>query len=135
MKFLIVEDDLVTRTVLLRTLRQKGICDVAVNGEEALLAMHLAITSNDPYQVICLDIMLPDSSGLDVLRALRKTEEQNGILGLDGVKVIMTTSREDSSSILSAFNAGCEAYLVKPFARKDLLAAVENLAKSTSESE
>jgi two-component system chemotaxis response regulator CheY len=130
MKALIVEDDLVTRTVLLRTLSSQGTCDVAVNGEEALQAMHLAVTTNEPYQIICLDVMLPDMSGLEVLHALRATEELHGIFALDGVKVIMTTSREDSATILSAFKAGCEAYLIKPFARKDLLAAVDNLLKA-----
>jgi two-component system chemotaxis response regulator CheY len=130
MKTLIVEDDLVTRTVLLRTLSSQGTCDVAVNGEEALEAMHLAITTNDPYQVICLDVMLPDMSGLEVLQAIRAAEERHGIFALDGVKVIMTTSREDSATILSAFKAGCEAYLIKPFPRNDLLAAVEKLLKA-----
>lgn len=130
MKALVVEDDFTSRKVLVNTLTKKqDECDVAVTGEEALRAIHSALSSNEPYQLICLDVMLPDMTGIDVLQTLRTMEEQFGIFALKGAKVIMTTGRDDSAAVLSAFKAGCEAYLIKPFSRGEFLDKVEELVK------
>jgi two-component system chemotaxis response regulator CheY len=131
MKALVVEDDFTSRKILVNTLtKEQDECDVAVTGEEALRAIHSALSSNEPYQLICLDVMLPDMTGIDVLQTLRNMEEQFGIFALNGAKVIMTTGRDDSEAVLSAFKAGCEAYLIKPFGRTEFLNKVEGLVKS-----
>jgi len=86
-----------------------------------------ALGAGEPYIVVCLDVMLPDKSGVEVLKSIRAIEEECGIFGLAGAKVIMTTSREDSGTVLSAFNAGCEVYLIKPFSRAELLSTISSL--------
>ena len=64
--------------------------------------------------------MMPEMSGYDVLEEIRRLETDRGIHGLSGVKVIMTTALDDHESIMDAFGAQCEGYLVKPIDRNKL---------------
>jgi two-component system chemotaxis response regulator CheY len=127
MKTLIVEDDFISRRLLQRYLSAYGDCDIAVNGREALSAFHLAWQEDAPYELICLDIMMPELDGHKTLQAIRQQEADRGIGGLSGVKVIMTTMRDDSDSILEAFKQQCEAYLFKPIDRGKLLEHLRRL--------
>ncbi|MCB0330011.1 MAG: response regulator [Bdellovibrionales bacterium] len=127
MRSLVVEDDFVSRRLLQRILSAFGESDVAVNGEEALAAFESALSDNQPYEVICLDINLPGLDGQEVLKAIRARERELGIEGLDGVKIIMTTGRDDKESILTAFREGCEAYIKKPFSRGDIISKLGDL--------
>lgn len=121
MKSLIVEDDFNCRRLMMYFLLPYGDCDVAVDGVEALEAFQIAWEDGKPYDLICLDIMMPRMDGQTTLKQLRALEQKRGITGLDGVKIIMTTGLGDNRNILEAFNAQCEAYLIKPFEKKDLL--------------
>ncbi len=125
MRCLIVEDDFVSRRVLQAFLSPFGPCEVAVNGREALDAFRLAHEDGKPYDLICLDIMMPEMDGHAVLRELRGMEESKGIHGSASAKVIMTTALSDFDTIMASFRAQCEAYLVKPVDRASLLAKLE----------
>ncbi len=121
MKTLIVEDDFTSRKMLLGLLAPYGHCDMAVNGTEALEAFRLAWKENHPYDLICLDIMLPKMNGQEVLKEIRGLEEERGLHGLSRVKIIMITALGDSENIMEAFKGQCEAYLVKPIDKEKLL--------------
>ncbi len=82
---------------------------------------------NEPYDLICLDIMMPNMDGREALKAIRQIEHEHGINGLDGVKVIMTTALGDSKSVIGSFREGCEAYIVKPVEKTKLLEEMEKL--------
>lgn len=128
MKTLIVEDDFLARSLISTLLSEYGICHVAVNGKEALDAIERAFEENDPYDLICLDIMMPVMDGQEALLKLREMELRRGIDGLDTTKVIMVTSIDDSKNIMKAFRQGqCEAYLTKPLDRKKLLHHIRDL--------
>ena len=128
MKILIAEDELVSRTLLTQMLSPYGICDSAVNGCEALEAVELAYKNNEPYNLICLDIMMPKMNGQEALVKIRDMEEGRGIYGLDRTKVIMTTCLGDAPNILRAFSHGqCEAYLTKPVLREKLYGHLRQL--------
>ena len=128
MKTLIVEDDFLARSLLSTLLAGCGICHVAVNGKEALDATEKAFAANDPYDLICLDIMMPVMDGQETLLELRKMEARLGIRGLDTTKVIMVTGIDDSKNIMQAFRQGqCEAYLTKPLDRHKLLNHIRDL--------
>lgn len=114
MKILVVEDDFASRKLMQQLLATYGSCDVAVDGREALRAMKIAWNEGGPYDVVFLDIMLPHMDGQHVLKEIRRLEEERGILGLDAVKVIMTTALDDSKNIMGAFRSQCEGYIVKP---------------------
>ncbi len=120
MKSLIVEDDFTARKLMQIYLKDYGETDIAINGQEAIDAFSLALEKNEPYDLICLDIMMPEVDGMEALEEIRKIEEKNNILGLSGVKIIMTTAKEQSRDIFGAFNAGCEAYIIKPVKKEAL---------------
>jgi two-component system, chemotaxis family, chemotaxis protein CheY len=114
MKSLIVEDEFTSRLLIQKLLGQFGECHMAVNGLEAVTAFADALHSDEPYTLICLDIIMPEMDGYRVLKEIRTIEEQNGIMIGDGVKIIMTTVLGDMNSKLTALNETCDAYMVKP---------------------
>lgn len=121
MKILIVEDDLTCRTALKAILNPYGDVDIATNGNEALVALTEALGSDSPYDLICLDIMMPEMDGQEVLKSFRSAERQKGVILGHGAKVIMTTVLKDVKTVLRAFNEHCDAYLMKPVNKEDLL--------------
>ena len=131
MKCLIVEDDFTARKLLQIYLSDYADCFVAVNGHEAVEAVRQAQEEGQPYDLICLDIMMPAMDGREALEAIRVVEKEYGIGGLDGAKVIMTTALDDSKNIMGAFRSGCEAYIVKPIRKAKLLEQMEELGLLT----
>jgi two-component system chemotaxis response regulator CheY len=121
MRILIVEDDFISRKLMLAYLMSLGECDIAVNGQEALEAFMLAIEEGQPYDLVCLDIMMPEMSGQMVLKYIRQIEKNKGTLPADSVKIIMTSALKDGKNVMEAFNSQCEAYLVKPIDREKLM--------------
>lgn len=133
MKYLIVEDNFAAQKLLQIYLSNYGDCDIAVDGNEAVEAFRQAVDEKEPYDLICLDIMMPNMDGHEALKVIRQIESEHGIKGLDGVKVIMTTALEDSENVMGAFREGCEAYIVKPVEKGKLLKEMENLGLLESE--
>ncbi len=127
MRTLIVEDNFVNRKYLSALLKPYGDCDIAINGLEAIDAFRAALDSDDRYDLICLDIMMPEMDGRETLDRIRKMESEEGIEGLDRVKILMTTAICESKSVLSAFRNGCEGYLIKPIKKLDLINQLEHL--------
>ncbi len=127
MRTLIVEDDLPSRKVLQVFLSPYSECERAQDGIEALEYFRRALDENKPYDLVCLDIMMPGMSGQEVLKEIRRMEAERNIHGLKGVKVIMTTALSDNTNILEAFRSQCEAYLIKPILRDKLLKEMRSL--------
>ncbi len=127
MKTLIVDDDFTSRKLLLKMLSGYGSCEVAVNGKEAVEAYKLALEEKEAYDLICLDIMMPEMDGQQVLKEVREIEHSRGINGLDGVKIIMTTALNDFKNIKKSFREQCEAYLVKPIEKEKLIKNLKDL--------
>ena len=131
MRILIVEDDFDARMIAQQIVQPLGQVDVAVNGKEATRAFQVAHAEKKPYDVVLLDIMLPDLSGRDALREIRRMEENMGIGGLQRVGVIMVTALDDSQTIMdSFFRDGCEGYVTKPYGRDALLAEIRKLNRA-----
>lgn len=122
MKSLVVEDDFLARALLVAILSDYGECHVAVNGEEAIGAVKEALEQGHPYDMMCLDILMPVLNGQEALLQIRKLEKAYGIKNPRALKVIMVTALEDFENIVQAFEGGhCEAYLTKPLDRAKLL--------------
>jgi two-component system chemotaxis response regulator CheY len=115
MHILIVEDDFTSRRVLSRILESYGNCDVAIDGEEAVEAVRIAMENNAYYDLICLDIMMPKMDGHAALKAIRAIEEENGVLLGEGAKIIVTSALHDSKNVMAAFRSQCDGYIVKPY--------------------
>ncbi|MFZ5352836.1 MAG: response regulator [Bacillota bacterium] len=127
MKILIVEDDFVSRCIMQEILSPYGQCDVAVNGNEAYQAFCFAFEQGKPYNLICMDIMMPEMNGQDTLKKIREYESAEGVKGANAVKIIMTTALGDSNNIKNAFIEQCEAYLIKPISKAKLLDIMKKL--------
>ncbi|NUQ64429.1 MAG: response regulator transcription factor [Pirellulales bacterium] len=126
-RYLIVDDDGVCRELLKDVLSIYGQCDFAYDGLEAVDAVRLALEDGTPYHLVCLDIMMPGSSGHASLEAIRQVEAERGVHGSDGVPVIMTTALRDSKHCVQAFREGCESYVTKPIREDELLARMHEL--------
>jgi two-component system, chemotaxis family, chemotaxis protein CheY len=120
MKILIAEDDMASRKFLGKFLSQYGECDMVIDGLEAIDAYMMSIKEKEPYDLICLDIMMPKVDGVKVLKAIRDLERQKGIAPENRAKIIMTTALAEAQYVQTAFEYGCEAYASKPIDTKKL---------------
>ena len=115
MKLLIVEDDRLLSNALARSLRDAYAVDQAFDGEEGLF-----YAAQDVYDLVVLDVMLPERDGFSVLEALRA----------QGVDTL--TARSATADKLRGLRSGADDYLAKPFDRDELLARIEAILRRTT---
>lgn len=117
---LVVDDEPKIVEVLSSFLQSKGFCVwTAENGTQA---MHVFDSNN--IALLILDLMLPDISGEEVCRAIRKKSR---------VPIMMLTAKADEESIVQGLGIGADDYIAKPFRLKELYARVEALLRRTRE--
>ncbi|MBP1756831.1 MAG: response regulator receiver protein [Firmicutes bacterium] len=114
MRILIAEDDFTSRKFMLRFLSKYGECDITVDGTEAVEAFAMALDSNEGYDLICLDIMMPGLDGYQALKKIREIEQEKLVPEDKAVKIIMTTALNEGKNVTKAFDLGCTAYAGKP---------------------
>jgi two-component system chemotaxis response regulator CheY len=127
MRCLIVEDDAATRKLLQIYLSDYADCSVAANGYEAIRAVRKAFEQDKAYDLICLDIMMPQIDGQQTLKLIRRIEQNHRAKGPHHTKVIMITALDQLRHIREAFQTGCEGYLVKPVRKQELLEKMTKL--------
>jgi two-component system chemotaxis response regulator CheY len=120
MRILIAEDDFVSRQLINKLLSPFGEVEIAANGKEAFTAAKMAYENNHSYDLICLDILMPELDGIMVLKKIRQMETEKGLTPENRTKIIMTTAVSDKSSVLASAQANCDGFLVKPI-EKDRL--------------
>jgi two-component system chemotaxis response regulator CheY len=123
MKTLIVEDDHTSRLLMHAFLSPYGECRTANDGKEGFEAFSAAIAQGEPYDLVCLDIMMPEMDGPTLLKKIRETEPRDGAR----TKVIMTTAVADINTVYSLFKEACNAYLTKPVDRAKLTGHLRTL--------
>jgi len=117
MRILIVEDEHKISTYLKRGLEEQGYAvDAAFTGSEALDWVQAA-----PYDLIILDIMLPEIDGITLCRELRARDMR--------MPILMLTARDAVEDRVTGLDAGADDYLIKPFAFNELLARVRALLR------
>jgi two-component system chemotaxis response regulator CheY len=119
---LLVEDDFTSRLLLQTFLSCYGDCHIAVNGLEAVGAFRAALDNGLKYDLICMDIMMPEMDGGEAVRQIRALEESRGVLSTVGAKIIMTTAVSELKEVSRCFHDLCDSYLVKPIDLAQLLA-------------
>lgn len=127
MRILIVDDELTNRLVLQGILGALGECDIAVDGEDAMETFHLAWKEKKPYQLICLDIMMPKMDGKLVLKAVRDYEKEQGIPESQCAKILMISARSEQEVVMDAVQNGANWYLVKPISTQKVMAEISRL--------
>ncbi len=129
MRVLVVEDDFTSRKVLQKILSPFGEVDIAVNGLEAVEAFESALGDKRPYDLICMDIMMPEMDGQEALKKIRAVEKSQNIRPSDEVKVIMTTALDDPKHVVEAYyKGGAPSYVPKPIDKHMLLHLLKNLS-------
>ncbi len=124
MKILIAEDDFTSRLLLQEMMKSYGLSHIAVNGKEAVAAVQLALKMGAPYDLICLDVLMPEMDGHEALKEIRLIEEDQGFVGKGRAKIIMTTSLADKTNVMKARDSECDYYLIKPYDRVKLQQAL-----------
>lgn len=114
MKILIAEDDFASRKLIIKFMEAYGECDATVDGMEAMDAYTMAQETDEPYDFICLDVMMPIMDGYQVLKAIRDKEAENNVAESDRVKIIMMTALGQEQYTKKAFEMGCTFYCAKP---------------------
>jgi two-component system, chemotaxis family, chemotaxis protein CheY len=121
LRMLLVEDDFASRLLLQTFLSRFGECHIAVNGREAVEAVRSVIERGQRYDLICMDIMMPEMDGREAVRQVRALENAYGIRSTLSAKIIMTTTVDDFKEVIRCFREFCDAYLVKPIDLAELL--------------
>lgn len=127
MKILLAEDDFVTRKFMTGFLSKYGECDVTVDGMEAVDAFMMALEEGEPYDLVCLDIMMPVMDGYQALKGIRNIERERSIPEDQAVKVIMATALNEEKNVKMAFQLGCTIYSAKPIDQEKFEIALKKL--------
>jgi two-component system, chemotaxis family, chemotaxis protein CheY len=128
MRSLIVEDDRISCQVMEKMVSRYGNSDVAVNGQQALELFKQALGSDSPYDLVLMDIMIPEVDGLQSVLSMRQIETSLKLPSSRRVKVIMTTALDDPRTIMKAlYESDANSYLVKPVRMQALEAELRSL--------
>ena len=115
-KVLIVEDDPAVRDVVEYALAREGMeTETTASGEAATELLY----SDARFDLVILDVMLPDTDGVTLCRELRSADS-----ALRDVPVIMVTARDDETSVVVGLEVGADDYVTKPFSPRQLVSRV-----------
>ncbi len=114
LRILVVDDDYTSRVQLKAILSFYGDCDAAPDGEIALKLIADALSSGVPYDLITMDMEMPQLSGFDVLSRIRHLEGEMNITGKKKAHIIMITVRDKMQDVIQAYKEECTGYMVKP---------------------
>ena len=117
MKILIADDEPVSRKLLELIMTSYGECGTVENGKAAIEAFKTAWENGKFFDLITLDISMPDISGLDVLLQIREMEKNKKVPANKRAVIIMVTGSADKDTIITAIQTGCNDYITKPFDR------------------
>lgn len=126
MKILVVDDELVSRKKMMKILTDFGQCDGVGNGKAAISAVKTSLEEWKLYNLITLDISMPDISGTDVLTAIRKMEGERGLDPHEKAKILMVTSHSDIDTVKACIKK-CDGYMIKPFNKEVLVEKMKKI--------
>jgi two-component system chemotaxis response regulator CheY len=128
MKALIVEDDAISRKLMQSMLSPYGDCHTVADGEEAVEAFRSAWEKDAPFDLICMDIIMPTMDGHEALARIRGIEKDRETPPAKKAKVIVTTALYDPYNVVQAlYRGGAASYIMKPVEKDKLLEEVRRM--------
>lgn len=127
MKILIVDDEEMSRNILLAKMTHMGTCVAVDSSKKALEELDKAKAEKHPFDIITLDVSMPGMGGQELLEHIRKKELQDKISKKDRVKILMITARMNMGTINACIKRGCNGYLTKPVSHVQLIQILSQL--------
>ena len=127
MKILIVDDENISRNILLAKMTHMGTCVAVNSAKKALAELDKAKAEKQPFDFITLDVSMPGMGGQELLEHIRKKEIQDKIPKNDRVKILMITARMNMGTINACIKRGCNGYLTKPVSHVQLVQSLSHL--------
>ncbi len=128
LRILIVDDSISAQLKIKTILSNYGQCDQAYNGKEAVDHFQLSLKNNSVYDLIIMDIVMPEMDGLTAVKKIKEIQDKEEIAEEDRTKIIMLTSKKDSENMMKAhYELGISVYVTKPFEEKTLIESLGNL--------
>ena len=118
MKVLVIEDDSSTQLLVKKIFGDNvelTVCGESVEGIDLFVDKMIAF---DPFDVVLIDINLPDLNGVHTLHLLRRFELVKGIMDKRKAKIIMMTGTADEQNVKSSLANGCDQFLIKPVSKE-----------------
>ena len=126
-KILIVDDSASMRESFTAMLGSLAECHLAVNGREAVDLIRQARGKGENFDIVIMDIIMPEMDGLTAVKEIRKFESETGWSGQETLTIIIVTTIKDPSRILMAqYECGADAYITKPFDEETVLQTLSN---------
>ena len=133
MKILIVDDSNSARGLVASYLEPFGECDQAANGREAVELFADSLKKHKPYDLIIMDVVMPEMDGIEAMRAIRGMEAERGISENARSRIVTLSSRIDPEPMLTAqLECQADTYITKPFDKSVLMEAITNLGLALS---
>ena len=127
MKILIVEDDFICAKVLKIMLTEYGEVSLAEDGAIGVEAVKKSLTEEKPFDLVCLDIMMPNMNGHEALKLIRDCEREHGYNIGQGTKILMTTALSDHKNVMQSFKEECDGYVIKPVDKSAIAAKLKEI--------
>jgi two-component system, chemotaxis family, chemotaxis protein CheY len=128
LKCLIVDDDALGRELIIQYLEGVAECDTATNGHEAMELFTAALEKGLHYDLIILDLLMPEMNGYETGAAVRRLEKAHGIPVTSGVNIIVISSVNTPKEIIQSYASGQPAaHLTKPVSPDKLLKTLSAL--------
>lgn len=133
MKTLVVDDDFVSRKKVEKIVNSFGECIAVESGRAAIDAYKSALENKMPFDLIALDIAMPEMDGIEVLLTIRELENEVKIPKEKQVKILMVSSHRDKDTILTCVRAGCNDFITKPFDKGTIIKKLNEFGLVVSE--
>ncbi|KAA3617632.1 MAG: response regulator [Calditrichaeota bacterium] len=127
LKVLIVEDVFLIQRMLQKLILEYADCQSAENGKKAVELYTSEYFNGEPFDVIFLDIFMPEMDGIEVLQSIRLFEDELKMKPEEKINIIMVTSMSNNNMIQKAKNLGCNGYITKPFSREQIISELKRL--------
>lgn len=111
MKILLVDDDKTARLAMSKLFSKYGDFELAEDGQQAIDMVNKSVEENSPFDLIVLDIEMPNMDGHEALANIREIERNSQ---LQPSKIMMLTSHKEPDHLNMAYESACDVYCVKP---------------------